>query len=473
MGTIGQNLQALVSARNAIKTAINNAGGNVGNSMSTYADAIKNLATDWLCFTCINSEGGSVGFTRAASGITGTLYWTKDRRTWSVYSSPISLSYNERVWMKGTFDTMATSDTNYSNFSMTGKIAASGSVMELLSTANKNTIPNPWCFRGLFQGCTGLTTSPKLPATALRGYCYKSMFSGCTSLTTPPELPTMTVVTNCYNGMFSGCSSLVIAPNLPATTLGPNCYQEMFADCSNLIYGPERLGTTVASYCCQFMFLRCTKLTNAPELPATTLESGCYYGLFWGCSSLVNAPSLPATTLVSNCYNQTFNGCNKLKYIEALFTTTPGDTYTKNWVSWVNSPGTFVKSANATWDVTGDNGVPTNWTVVRNLPTSKSDSATIVPLTYPINYDTYIVYNGFMGSCWAAGQTVGRLKYNDVWHNILVDSIGSSTSLTIDGLDGCTISVITSPSTYGCHLFDFSMASGYSLSNVRSVSFTT
>ena len=260
MSTIVQNLQALVSDRDAIKTAINNAGGNVGNSMSTYADAIKNLTTDWLCFTCINSEGGSVGFTRAASSITGELYWTKDRRTWSVYSSPISLSYNERVWMKGTFDRMATSDTNYSNFSMTGKIAASGSVMELLATTDKTRTPDAWCFRGLFQGCTGLTVSPKLPAITLRGYSYASMFSGCTSLTMAPELPATSLGSNCYNGMFSGCTSLVSAPSLPATTLQPSCYQNMFSDCSNLIYGPESLGTTVAGYCCQFMFVRCAKL---------------------------------------------------------------------------------------------------------------------------------------------------------------------------------------------------------------------
>ena len=46
-----------------------------------------------------------------------------------------------------------------------------------------------------------------------------------------------------------------------------------------------------------------------------------------------------------------------------MFTTTPTTTYTLNWVSGVNSTGTFVKNSSAQWDVTGANGVPTGWTI--------------------------------------------------------------------------------------------------------------
>ena len=137
--------------------------------------------------------------------------------------------------------------------------------------------------------------------------------------------------------MFEDCYGLTTAPELPATTLAEGCYSGMFEDC----YG----------------------LTTAPELPATTLAEGCYRFLFHGCSSLTIAPELPATTLVDNCYFRMFNGCTNLNYIKALFRTTPDDTYTGEWVKGVASTGTFVKSKDATWDVTGVNGVPEGWTI--------------------------------------------------------------------------------------------------------------
>ena len=34
----------------------------------------------------------------------------------------------------------------------------------------------------MFQGCTGLTSAPELPATTLANDCYNSMFQGCTGL---------------------------------------------------------------------------------------------------------------------------------------------------------------------------------------------------------------------------------------------------------------------------------------------------
>jgi hypothetical protein len=46
-----------------------------------------------------------------------------------------------------------------------------------------------------------------------------------------------------------------------------------------------------------------------------------------------------------------------------MFTTTPGTTNTRDWVNGVAASGTFVKNSAATWTTTGNNGVPTGWTV--------------------------------------------------------------------------------------------------------------
>jgi hypothetical protein len=104
-------------------------------------------------------------------------------------------------------------------------------------------------------------------------------------------------------------------------------------------------------------------LTTVPELPATTLAVSCYGNMFTNCFSLETAPSLPATTLVNSCYELMFSHCIKVNRIKAMFKTTPSTTYTNSWVWGVSSTGTFVKNSAATWDVTGNNGIPSGWTV--------------------------------------------------------------------------------------------------------------
>ena len=253
------------------------------------------------------------------------------------------------------------------------------------------------CCQNMFAYCSSLTTAPELPATTMAKNCYYTMFTGCTSLTTAPELPATTLANNCYYGMFSSCTSLTTAPSeLPATTMADYCYYGMFRNCTSLTTPPELSATTMRQYCCYEMFYGCTSLTTAPEiqattlanyccgsmfdmcsnlmtgptiLPATTLANNCYYNMFYTCTSLVNAPELPATTLVSNCYYQMFYYCTNLKYVKAAFTTTPSNSYTRDWLRGVGSGGTFYKNINATWTNTGTNAAPSNWTIVTYDPT--------------------------------------------------------------------------------------------------------
>ena len=86
--------------------------------------------------------------------------------------------------------------------------------------------------------------------------------------------------------------------------------------------------------------------------------------MFKNCTSLTTAPNLPAAILVSNCYEYMFYGCSKLTYIWTSNTTEPSSTYTNNWVYGVSSTGTFSKYESSNWDITGNNGIPTGWTVI-------------------------------------------------------------------------------------------------------------
>ena len=350
----------------------------------------------------------------------GDIQYSKNGGAWTAFNgATVSMSAGDEIWFKGdlTGGVGASSESSSSKFITVGKFYVSGNVQSLCSFNNtlqafhfanlfynnpglNIDISTPLslpatslanycysymfsdctsltsapelpastlaesCYAGMFYYCTSLTSAPALPATTLANQCYGSMFYNCTSLTSAPALSATTLANSCYDYMFSGCSSLTIAPELPATTLANQCYAGMFYYCTSLTSAPALSATTLTPGCYQYMFQGCTSLTSAPELPATTLANNCYQNMFIGCTSLTTAPELPASTLAESCYAGMFYRCSSLNYIKALFTTTPGSSYTNNWVSGVASTGTFVKADAATWDVTGNNGVPTGWTVV-------------------------------------------------------------------------------------------------------------
>lgn len=99
-------------------------------------------------------------------------------------------------------------------------------------------------------------------------------------------------------------------------------------------------------------------------LPATTLTASCYHTMFLGCKGLTRAPVLPAPTLPDHCYNAMFSGCSNLAYIKCLATTgINNNSSTADWVEDVESTGTFVKAASATWPTGYDYGIPSGWSV--------------------------------------------------------------------------------------------------------------
>ena len=220
------------------------------------------------------------------------------------------------------------------------------------------------CYYRMFYGCTSLTSTPTLSATTIDEGCYMEMFATCTSLTSTSTLPATTMEQECYSNMFSGCTSLTTAPALPATTLAKRCYDYMFSGCTSLTTAPALSATTLAESCYAYMFSGCTSLVTAPALPATTLDKSCYREMFRDCTSLVTAPVLPATTLTQNCYSYMFYGCTSLNSITMLATNISASGCLTNWVYNVAATGTFTKTTSMTTLPTGNNGIPTGWTVV-------------------------------------------------------------------------------------------------------------
>lgn len=133
---------------------------------------------------------------------------------------------------------------------------------------------------------------------------------------------------------------------------------------------------------CTSMF-ESTRIRVSPfdVLPIKNLSNFCCKDMFYGCSGLTTAPELPATKLTTGCYERMFFGCISLNYIKMLATDISAVGCLSSWVYNVASTGTFVKSKDATWDVTGSSGVPEGWTVITDDQESGGDSmfpATIV-----------------------------------------------------------------------------------------------
>ena len=245
-------------------------------------------------------------------------------------------------------------------FNTTFRFKAYGNIMSLLYGGNfvgQTTFPSIDLYK---------TNDGTLVAQNYNKEYFLKLLSGNTNLVDARNLvlPVTTLANGCYQNMFIRCTSIVNAPALPATTLANSCYYGMFAYCSSLTTAPELPATTMVQECYSTMFYECTNLVTAPSiLPATTLANYCYSQMFRGCTSLTTAPQLPATALSLYSYNNMFNGCTNLNYIKAMFTTTPSSSYTSSWVNGVAASGTFVKNAAATWNVSGNSGIPSGWTV--------------------------------------------------------------------------------------------------------------
>ena len=72
------------------------------------------------------------------------------------------------------------------------------------------------------------------------------MFNGCTGITQAPELPATTTDWNCYDCMFSGCTNLTRVPLIKASSLAEQSCRYMFHNCPRLNY-VKCLATSVAS----------------------------------------------------------------------------------------------------------------------------------------------------------------------------------------------------------------------------------
>ena len=283
-------------------------------------------ATKYLTFEVVSS--GTIVW-KSNGCETKTISYSRDSgSTWTqITSSTAGTSFNvsagDKILFKGTNSSYGGGCNGpVVGFGTFGDSSAAfnvyGNIMSLIYGDNfsgQTQFPSgsEYNFNSLFASASTVLSAENLilPVTSLTHGCYSDMFAGCTSLTSAPELPATTLAITCYGGMFAGCTSLTTAPTLPATTLARNCYYQMFNEC--------------------------TSLTQAPELPAPTVLTGSYIQMFWNCASL--------------------------NYIKCLATDVSASGSTFMWTNGVASTGTFIKASSMSSWATGEDGIPSGWTV--------------------------------------------------------------------------------------------------------------
>ena len=280
------------------------------------ADMALTTAIPYVTFSALDEQ--TMTISRCTLSVS-FQYYLNGNDSWTDVQKGTSISFGGskgdlRLRAKGV-NGIGTSDGSYVHnirFGNNTPVFCTGDIRTLVDWENYATVNTENArFCDLFNGCTQLTSAPKLPATTLADYCYQNMFRGCTQLTTAPVLPATTLTQSCYAGMFYGCTSLAVAP----------------------------------------------------ELRATNLKTDCYYNMFYGCTSLTTAPVLPATTLAYYCYQNMFSGCTNLNNITMLATDISAYCCLDNWVSGVAATGTFTKAKDVSIPENSASGIPAGWTV--------------------------------------------------------------------------------------------------------------
>ncbi|MBR2109514.1 MAG: leucine-rich repeat protein, partial [Ruminococcus sp.] len=213
-----------------VNAAPPDSGTGTGTGGSTTVIIPTTAGDDYLTFTA--EEANSSVTLKFRNG--SNFKYNKNDLGWQDYTKGTQITLaNAGDYVR--FSGKDAEFNDYNHVSLTGKVAASGSVMSLrLDDYGESQGLINYCYQYMFSDCTSLTQAPELPETTLAKYCYGAMFVGCTNLTKAPALPATNLADYCYRYMFRGCTSLTELPALPATTLADNCYAYMFYGCSSI-----------------------------------------------------------------------------------------------------------------------------------------------------------------------------------------------------------------------------------------------
>lgn len=207
-------------------------------SLNLVKGGSKVLSDKKACVTFIAEEYSTIKLDKKSSF--QTLEYSTDMNTWNTLDIETTITLankGDKVYLRGILD--GENDYgNYTQFKMTGKIAARGNCNALWNYNDLEAPLKSHCGNGMFYNCTSLTSAPELPATKLAYCCYHAMFLSCTSLVEAPELPATMLFGSSYKDMFRGCYNLNKITCLATNMSAGNCTD-------NWVNGVSHTGTFI------------------------------------------------------------------------------------------------------------------------------------------------------------------------------------------------------------------------------------
>ena len=412
----------------------NNMGG------ATYTkDSVSGIPTGWTevkpdYFYVENTYNGSNTVTIQqtllgspdSSTYAKNLQYSKDKTNWSTITLSsttynINLNQGERVYFRG----------NEGVFNYHGNDGALQAITNILGTqthtigGNINTLVNyitpneltltQGVFALLFQNNTTITSAENLtlPATQMAQDCYRGLFYGCTSLTSMPELPATELAPNCYRAMLANCTSLTTSTKLPATKLSTDCYRELFFKCSSLVNPPELSAKVLVEGCYRALFFNCTKLNSITVYADDISATNCTTNWLSGVASTGTFNNYGSATYPTNSTNGIPRGWTEVKpnepdyfYVENTYNGN-NNIYVKTRASYKNTEptGEFATTLEYSKDKTNWTTINLDYdyhkngsTVISNLVTNLTLSLSVGEKVYFRNTSGYFGYVGNEGT---------------------------------------------------------------------------
>lgn len=284
MGTTTEKLQAILNSKAAIKAAIEGKGvENVGDVLSTYADAISSIPTGGGGWTGHADVEGlkAIGWTDE-----DIAYYQQHGVNWDEEDDAYHLVPEDNKALYGVININNIQD--YKNILV---------YLPKIDTTGVTTMARA------FYGCSSLVAIPMIDTSSVTSML--EMFATCRSLVCIPTLDTSKV--RDINGIFSGCYSLTSIPRFDTSNL--TIAINAFNGCSSLVSLPDldlsRLvnAKQIAFNCYS---LKSIKFPNAKSVTDT-------YAMFINCSALTLIEL--DVSLVTNI-GLMLSGCQSLRWCQ-------------------------------------------------------------------------------------------------------------------------------------------------------------
>ena len=285
MGTTTEKLQAILNSKAAIKAAIEGKGvENVGDVLSTYADAISSIPTGGRGWTGHADVEGlkAIGWTDE-----DIAYYQEHGVNWNEEDDPYHLVPEDNKALYGII--------NIDNIQDYKDILVYLPKIDTSSVTSMNY---------MFQNCFALVSVPLFDTSSVTN--MDCMFQNCFALVSVPLFDTSKV--SSMIAMFQSCYSLVSVPLFDTSKV--SSMYVMFESCTSLAYCP--LFNTINVTNMYSMFHICHSLKSIPAFDTSNVNRMPY--MFQNCNNIVHIPPIDVSkvTIFTNTFNLAYKlqSCN-------------------------------------------------------------------------------------------------------------------------------------------------------------------